>query len=78
MAGPRARFRYRRERADGKENDTIDLRTFEGWLKEAEPGDTFYVAHCQWVQCEQDGAIVSGGHEFPHVRWMRDVAAVDN
>lgn len=77
MAGPKTRFRYRRERGE-KENDTTDLKMFERWLKEAEPGDTFFVARCQWVQCEQDGTIVSGGHEITHVRWVSDADAVEN
>lgn len=78
MAGPRTRFRYRRERADNKENDTTDRKAFERWLREAEPGDRFFVADCRWVQCEQDGTVISGGDEIPHVRWVTEADAVEN
>lgn len=74
----KTRFRYRRERADGTINDTIDLKTFEKWVRDAEPGDVLFVAQCRWVQCERDGTVVSGGQEIPHVKWVRDIDAVEN
>lgn len=77
-AANRCRFFYRREREDGSANETIAHRSFETWLKEAEPGDKFYVAQCRWVQCEVDGTVISGGEPIPHVRWVREVDAVDN
>jgi len=71
-------YLYRRERADGSANETIALRNFEKWLTEAKAGDVFFVARCRWVECEQDGTATSGGHEFPHVKWVREADAVEN
>jgi hypothetical protein len=73
VAGAKTRFRYRREQANGTVNDSISLKAFEGWLKEAQPGDRFFVAQCRWVQCEPDG-----NDEFPHVRWVAEAEPVEN
>lgn len=77
-ASQRQRYLYRRERADGKANQSTDLKTFEKWLREVEPGDTFYVGRVEWVLCEQDGEVAFGDHKVPHVRYVEHVEAEEN
>lgn len=69
---------YRRERADGSANETTALKSFEKWLKDADPTDQFFVARLEWVECERDGTVVSNGQEIPHVKWVRDAESVEN
>lgn len=73
------RYSYCRHRGDGSVNETGDLRGFEKWIKEAQPGDRFFVGLTRWVECQQDGTVLWGnGDELPHVKWISDVEAVEN
>jgi hypothetical protein len=74
----KVRFRYRRERPDGKINDTTCLRNFEKWLTDRQEGDRFFVARCDWVECTYNGQIVRGKAELPTVKWVADVTPLDN
>lgn len=74
----RHRYRYMRERGDGSGNETTDQKIFEKWIAEMEPGDLFYVARCDWVQCERDGVVRHGSTQIPHVKKVRVVDAEEN
>jgi hypothetical protein len=78
MAKDRFLYRYRRQRADGKANETTSAESFGKWLKEAEPGDEFFVGRFLWVQCEQDGTRPFGTGEVPRVTKVCEVDAKDN
>ncbi len=66
-AKERYRYLYRRERPNGTVNETKTLGTFEKWLRELEQGDRFYVARCDWVECQHDKMIRFGKLDIPHV-----------
>ena len=70
------RYRYARERADGKKNETTSRKTFEGWLSKYEPGDRFFVAHCRWGECEPDVSRVAD--KLTHVRLLQEIEGKDN
>ena len=72
------RFRYRRERSDGKCNETTSATTFQKWLKDAEEGDHFYVAWCRWVQATPGQVAKFGGADLHTVVKKKEVEAKDN
>lgn len=90
----RQRYIYMRTRRDGKSNQSTSLKSFEKWLKEVDEGDEFFVAKCEWVQCDLDKLAPSGVAEYlrtrfieelpegtatiPHVTKVADAETVDN
>ena len=78
MAKDRHRYIYRREREDGSANESISLKQFEKWLNEAEDSDRFYVARCDWVECQHDKDVPFGSQDIPHVVKVRTAEAKEN
>lgn len=94
MAGARHRYLYLRTRADGKANQTTAIKSFMKWFDEVAEGDEFFVARCNWVQCEHDKPapfgvaehlslkpiedLPEGTTSVPHVIKVDDVDSVDN
>lgn len=58
MTRARYRYRYRRESANGKTNETTSLKSFEKLLQDAQPGDRFIVGKVAWVLVTGEGADV--------------------